>query len=547
MKTMKKLASVVLALILTLALAAPAFAANGDGKITVSNPAPGQTYKLYRIFDLAYGGTTDGDENAPHTYTVNADWADFIDQGAIKGVYVSVDDQGYVTWIENADVEAFAAAAILWAEGKEAVPEVKDDEGNVITAAVPAEPGRIDTPVASTTAGTADEPTAGNPDPRAEAITFEDLPLGYYLISSTRGALCALDTTNKSVSVQEKNVKPTVEKKAVEMPEGLGSNVGYEVTIHAKKGAEKYVLHDTMSKGLKFNNDVVVKVGETVVASSNYTVTTATTDGCTFEVIFTQTYLDTLTAENTNIVISYSAEVTADALVIDTVNNTASLSYGNEKTPEETLPDVVETPLYSFDLVKTNSDQMGKRVLAGAEFELYNVAKDGEAIKLVFVPAQTESKTEGEGDDAVTTKIEVPAYYRPATSEDAEDDITTTITSTTDKVTIKGLGEGTFYLEETKAPEGYNLVKGRTSVEVGEGKNWTATVTPETTTGEGDDAVTTPATYVEGGVRVINLTGAELPSTGGIGTTIFYIVGGALAVGACILLVTKKRVGAKEE
>lgn len=531
MKTMKKLASAALALVMALCLTVPAFAVDagegGAGKITVTNPAPEQTYKLYRIFDLAYGGSTDGNSDAAHTYTVNTAWADFINQETIKGVYVDVDEQGYVTWHqnevegkkENADAAEFAKLALAWAENEDGTNK------NGIT------------PIASAIAGTAAEPTAETPDPRAAAIEFTGLNLGYYLISSTRGTLCALDSTNKTASVTEKNEKPTVEKEATKLPEGIGSKVEYQVTIHAKKGAEKYVLHDTMTKGLSFNNDVEVTVGDTIVDSSNYTVKTADfAEGhtCTFEVIFTQNYLNTLTADTTDIVISYSATVNAEAVEVDTVTNTAKLSYGNEEAPEETLPDPVEIPLYQFDLVKTNSDDMGKEVLTGAEFNLYNVAENGPPISLVFVAEHEVTDDEGN-----VTKV--PAYYRPATAEDT----TTTDTITAGVATIKGLGAGTWYLEETKQPEGYNLLKGRTSVEVGEGKDWTATIIPGTEAN--GDTPATPATWDKGGVRVVNLTGAELPETGGIGTTIFYIVGGLLAVGAGVLLVTKKKMGSEEK
>lgn len=530
MKTMKKLASVALALVMALCLTVPAFAQevdageNGGGSITVTNPAPEQTYNLYRIFELeSFNGNA-------YSYKVNDTWRAFVTGEGVKDVYVTIDDQEYVTWVEGADVEAFAKAAILWAEG---VEEVLNEDGTVKT---PAVAGHIATPVATATAGTAAEPTEENPDPRAEAITFTGLKLGYYLISSTRGALCALDTTNKAANVTEKNVKPTIDKEAVELPDGIGDSVKYEVTVHAKKGAEKYVVHDTMSKGLSFNNDVVVTVGETTVDSSNYTVKTTgfpEDHKCTFEVIFEQAYLNTLTADNTDIVISYTATVTADAVEVDKLNNTAKLSYGNETTPEETLPDPVDISLYQFDLVKTNSDDMGKEVLTGAEFNLYNVAENGTPISLVFVAEHEETDDEGN-----TTMI--PDYYRPAVEGE-----TGTTTIRAGVATIKGLGAGTWYLEETKQPEGYNILKGRTSVEVGEDKDWTATIIPGTEAN--GDTPATPATWERGGVRIVNLTGAELPETGGIGTTIFYIVGGLLAVGAGVLLVTKKKMGADEE
>ena len=548
MKTMKKLASVALALVMVLCLTVPAFAQevnageNGEGSITVTNPAPEQTYNLYRIFDLESYKPATGEQDQstlPHAYKVNDTWKDFVTGADIKDVYVEIDNEGYVTWKDGADVEAFAKAAILWAEGAEAV---LNEDGSEKT---PAVEGHIAMPVATAKAGTAAEPTEADPDPRAEAITFKGLKLGYYLISSTRGALCALDTTNKAANVTEKNVKPTIDKEAVELPDGIGDSVKYEVTVHAKKGAEKYVVHDTMSKGLSFNNDVVVTVGGTTVDPRNYTVkTTGFPEGhkCTFEVIFEQAYLNTLTANNTDIVISYTATVTADAVEVDTLNNTAKLNYGNESTPEETLPDPVDTPLYQFDIAKTTSglNDTPVEVLTGAEFNLYRTATDGTPIALVFVPEKTE------GD------VKTPAYYRPATTAEVEDpDITTTTTIQAGIATIKGLGAGDYYLQETKQPDGYNILKDRVHVNLNEtvkNAEGADVANPLLTNAKAITLTENGKTiYDNGGVQVINYTGAELPETGGIGTTIFYIVGGLLAVGAGVLLVTKKKMGSTDE
>ena len=147
----------------------------------------------------------------------------------------------------------------------------------------------------------------------------------------------------------------------------------------------------------------------------------------------------------------------------------------------------------------------------GAEFKLYDAKTEGNEIALI---------DEGNG------------VYRVATAAEkaAEGFVSATIKA--GKVTIKGLDSGTYYLEETKAPAGYNVLAERVEVKI-DHANLTATV-------EGD-------TYVSGGVQVINKTGAELPSTGGIGTTIFYVVGGLLVVAAGVLLVTRKRMSKSED
>lgn len=259
-----------------------------------------------------------------------------------------------------------------------------------------------------------------------------------------------------------------------------------------------------MSAGLSFNADsVVVKVGDTTVAAENYEVVTeGLTDDCTFEIKFTQAYLDSL-AEDTDIVVEYTAVLNENAEIYTTANtNDTYLSYGDASKTEESHTD---TYTYKFDLVKTDKD---KKVLTGAEFKLYDAETDGNEIALVK---------------------EADGIYRVATAEEKAADSFTAAVIEAGKVTIKGLDAGTYYLEETKAPEGFNVIKDRQKVVIFKDSTLEATLDAEGTT------------YVSGGVQVINRTGSLLPSTGGIGTTIFYIVGGLLVVAAAILLITKRR------
>ena len=333
-----------------------------------------------------------------------------------------------------------------------------------------------------------------------DTVTFSDLDLGYYLVDSSLGALCGLNTTNPNATIKEKNEKPEI-KKEVQTSAGdwsrennakIGDTVEYKVEIKVADGAQKYTVTDTMSKGLTFNNSSL-KVTANDAVTTDYTLT-STTNG--FTLVLPETYVSTLT-KGTTIIVTYNATLNKDAVIDGDGNaNEVKLSYGNH---QNTVPSKVTTKSYQFDLVKV--DGTTNKLLDGAEFEL----ADGET-KLSFVK-------------------DTAGNYRVATA--GEDGATTTITVKGGKVNIYGLAGKTYTLTETKAPDGYNKL-----------------VTPETvnlTEGSKAHATFDADVYKDGGVVVKNNAGTVLPSTGGMGTTLFYVIGGGLMVAAVVLLVTKKR------
>lgn len=473
MKRTKRIASVLLALVMALSLITTAFAAGETGSITIDNAVVGKTYTIYRIFDL----NSHNDDYTAINYKVSAKWAAFFQDGA-KGLdYVTIDDQGYVTWKVDADKAAFAKDAYAFAQAS----SIPNDGQNKAT---------------------------------NSTVKFENLTLGYYLVQSDLGVLCSLDTTMPNVTIKEKNSQPTVDKQVQENSNGtwgdtndanIGDTVNFKTTINVVDGQPKnYVLHDKMSDGLTFDaGSVEVKIGDrTLTPGSDYTLIANPKDGCTFEIEFKENVLK----PNDVVIVTYSATLNEKAVIYPAPNtNETKLVYGEGS---ETTWDKTETFTYQFDLVKTKTDNT---VLNGAEFKLYDAKTEGNEIALI---------DEGNG------------VYRVATAAEkaAEGFVSATIKA--GKVTIKGLDSGTYYLEETKAPAGYNVLAERVEVKI-DHANLTATV-------EGD-------TYVSGGVQVINQTGAELPSTGGIGTTIFYVVGGLLVVAAGVLLVTRKRMSKSED
>lgn len=476
---MKKTMSVLLALVLLLALSVPAMAA-GEGTITINKAVVGQTYTIYRILELeSYNLTTNA-----YSYKATTDWEDFIKSADIKDKYVSVNDEGYVTWKDGADAAAFAKLARAYA--------ADNSIGN-----------------------------QGSKKAETTTVTFNNLELGYYLVDSTLGTLCSLDTTNPTVTIEEKNAKPSNVKTVEEDSTGaygstndadIGQTVNFKSTITAQAGAENYVFHDKMSGGLTYTGvtGVTLKRGvaeATTVDPADYEIKTeGLTDDCTFEIVFKQTFCDTLEA-NDKIEISYTATVNENAVVGGNGNpNESHLSYGDQNHPTSTPDSTTTTYTWEIDVLKYTTKDDNEVTLAGAVFTLSRDETGTDLIKLVKVADNV---------------------YRVAKT--GETDITQITTDATGAFTIKGLDSDTYYLTEIAQPAGYNKLADPIKVVINDhGKvNYNNDYT--------------------GTVRVENKTGAELPSTGGVGTTVFYVVGGLMVLLAVVLLVTRKKMSAGKD
>ena len=500
MKLTKKLAGILLALAMVLGLAATALATQEGtltgGSITINDAVPGQVYKAYQILYLE---SYNADANA-YAYKANSAWEPWL---KTQTAYLSFDAQGYVTWVKDADAAAFAKLAQAQA--------------------------------ASMTAdATATAPAAAE-GATYSTVKFENLKLGYYLVDTTLGTLCSLDTTNPNVVMEEKNEVPTNVKTVQEDSKtgddawgatndaDIGQTVNFKSTITAQPGAENYVFHDKMSAGLtldkasiKVNNVAVTDAQGNDVSGDNYTVSYPSgegTDGCTFEIAFAQRYLDTIT-QATTITITYSATLNENAKVgLEGNPNESKLSYGvaDSTTGEPsgtTPPSKTTTYTWDMDVLKyANGDE--SKVLKDAKFVLLNSAKD----KVATI-----------GNGKVTGWAAVPTVAEGATITWPANTVLTT--GENGKIEIDGLDADTYYLREVEAPAGYNKLA----------EDQVVTITGATVV-EGTLSYTTVV------AKINNQSGTELPSTGGIGTTIFYIVGGVLVVGAVVLLVTKKRMG----
>ena len=486
MKLIKKIAAIMLSIMMVLGMASVVSAEGTTsgtstatkGKITINSAVAGQTYKIYRILELeSYNADTKS-----YAYKATTAWENFIKGDGIKGVYVTIDNNGYVTWKEGADPAKFAKKALAYAH---------NTSNNI----------------SNNGSETVEE--------GSNTVTFDNLDLGYYLVESSVGALCGLTTTNNEVTIAEKNGTPSVEKKVQEDSTSawgknntadIGQIVNFQTTITAQQGAQNYVLHDKMDAGLTFGGTVTVKRGDTILTTPNdYSLITDAaniTDGCTFEIAFTQAFCNTL-AKDDKIIVTYSATLNDDVESNKEYKNETWLKYGENN---QTNHDITKTKTFELPVFKYTTKDGNKTKLAGATFTLSKKSDGSDPIKLV-----------SNGNDATAGDI-----YRVAKAGDANT-VTKVTTPDSGKFTIKGLDADTYYLTETKQPDGYNKLSAPITVVIAE--NGTITVNGQT------------ASVVE----VENNTGSLLPSTGGNGTTMIYILGAILVLGSSVVLITKKR------
>lgn len=356
-------------------------------------------------------------------------------------------------------------------------------------------------------------------------LEFTGLKLGYYLVDSTAGALCNLTTTNPTINIQEKSEVPKVEKQVWCNDQNkysngnyasIGDTVKFKTTITKKSGAQNYILHDTLSNGLTLSNSSfsVKKSDGTDVPENKYKITYNDKLGddavnCSFHISFENSYIEALT-DNEKIEVEYSAVLNEKAVIFDPTNggtndNTTFLQYGdNMKTTVSTT----NTMTYYFKVFKYTGSN---KPLADAEFEL---TQNGNKIKFVLD----------------STKDGMYKVYRKATQEEIEANKATDklITDSDGKIKICGIF-GEYKLEETKAPKGYNKLVSPYTIKVSDG----GFVTVNNEKPSHND------------VKVKNESGSLLPSTGGMGTTLIYLIGGVLVLGSGVVLMNKKRAKAK--
>lgn len=469
MKRTRKLASLLLALVMVFALATTAFATEPvtpttTGTITVANPVAEQTYTAYKIFDVVYDAAK---EHYSYTIASTSEWFNTVSTYANDTTHgltltqVNGGDTYVVTTGNGFSAPDFAATLKTAVSGK---------TGKELTA-------------------------------NGSSVTVDNLPLGYYFVASTSGALCNLTTTNPDVTIHDKNDMP-FEKTADQTNVDVGQTVNYTVTgkvpDYTGFNAYTYKVADTMSEGLTFKKDVKVTVGGADVSTACTVAYDANGNANSFTV--------TIPVMNyqigAEIKVTYSAVVNENAIAVVSKNN-AKLIYSNDPTTgstNESEPVIVN--VYTSKIV-IDKYETGKKTtkLPNAKFVLYKEETPG-------TPASAVYYKWNDTDKKVEWVTEMTAATVMTTNDQGE-------------ATFGGLADGTYHLVETEAPAGYNPL--------------TAPV-PVTVAGSSTDTTKLSVT-----AEVENKTGTLLPSTGGMGTTVFYVLGAVLVLGAVVLLVTKKR------
>ena len=507
MKHIKKLASLLLALVMVFALATTAFAEETTYSITINNSAEGHTYEAYQIFTGDLSGTT----------LSNIVWGSGVSEA---GQTALGDAAAKAETLKNeADAKAFAKAVA---------------------------------PYLTTAAGSANTVTDGK-------YVISGLAAGYYLVKDQDGSLTGDNDSYTEyiikvvgdVTATPKSDVPEVQKKVKDINDStdttktgwqdsadydIGDSIPFQLKATLADNVSSYttykvVFHDTLSKGLTYNNDAKVYIdgtetnGFTVTADGTTTLTVSCDD------------VKALGAGNSSVItVEYTAKLNENAVLGSAGNpNEVYLEYSNNPNKSET-----------------------------GDNETGNTPKD---VAIVFTYKTIINKVDGENQPLTGAAFKLEKLIKG--KDGAEDTWTTvkefTVDETITSFTFSGLDDGRYKLTETKTPAGYNTIDPiyfvieATHDETADApalKTLNAYLTDvngnkQTEMKEGEsvniDLGTVDLTAGSITTTVVNKSGSELPSTGGIGTTIFYVLGGVLVLAAVVLLVTKKRMSGAEK
>ena len=513
MKRMKRIMALMLAAIMMMAMSVTAFAAGTTHSLTVNvkggQDLKGQTINLYKLFDVTESGEA---PNKNYAYTVNTQYKATL--ASVLGISANSKD------------EAFAEAVTQL--GTDNSTEVQNFANTFTTKALE---GKL--------AATA---TSNKILDSNTAYTFSDLSAGYYLVYVTGGkeiqsSLVTVDADRSTVNL--KTEAPSITKKADKETAEIGQVVTYTVTgaIPDTTGYDSYVykINDELTKGLDFvnnangtactDNKVAVKVAFTDGTDASTAPTTATLDAENNR----KMSLDLsawIRANQENkgkeFTVIYYAKVNKDAEV--TNNNKASLEYGNNPNDTTTTtPSEAKTPTYPLDILKKKAGIAGATTekLAGAKFKLYSNKTD----------ADKNDDTKAIKVSPVTTGV-AGNYVVDPTSSTTEFESVENIERKDYNLRVNGLAEGTYYLVETKAPDGFNKLTAPVVIKIT--KSTDPDVNKWTISKDGNDET-------DKIIDIENSTGSLLPSTGGRGAIAFAVIAALLVFGVAVSFIRDKR------
>ena len=498
MKHARKLASLLLALVMVFALATTAFAQDvtvtgGTGSITISNAAKGETYTIYKLFDA----------------TVNADGTSIAYTGTIPeslNTYFTKDENGYISATSEATDGEIMSAGLKTA--------LKEWTKTATAAATATSDG--------------------------SALTFKELAYGYYVVTTSQGdQLISVDSTMPDVAIVDKNssTPKDLTKTASKDDVSIGDTVTYTVRFKTSNyyGAGEdareivsYTIEDTLPDFLEDVNvtSIIVDNDGDDTTTDDRTTVTAQFDANKKIVIdwYDEANNKFLYDNGATITITYTAKVTDKAAIAGNGNtNNVTVKWttkGNTEPESGKLEEVKTIYTYAIALKKVNNE--GKP-LSGAVFEFpFYVKSTPDTTDGAYIYAGTAP---GEG---LTNRIRTP-----------KDGV----------IVVKGVASGSYTITEFKAPDGYNKLTGPVTVTAVK-TNSTSTHTTVYLDKDGkvvDESAKVTEVKVDianiaaTALVVVNKAGTELPSTGGMGTTVFYVLGSVLVLGAVVLLVTKKR------
>ena len=524
MKKMKKIFALLIAMVMVLGMSTAVFAqtsgtqADGTGSIAINNPTKGESYSVFKLFDATLGANGE----VAYKGTVPATMTDYFEETSTGSGYVQAKPAAFKTVKYYTDAtkttESEDPTAYWTGEGMSTGLE-----------------SALETWAGSATAAAGPVESDGT-DP----LTFLGLPYGYYVMTTTHEddeaakAIISVDTTQPNVTIYDKNTTtPTADKKADGTSYSIGDTITFTATFDTTNyygsGADagkiyKYVISDTLPEYLSDVAITSITIGGTAWADAPTAFTNKQ---------ITIPWVDdngkSLYANGAKIVVTYTAKLTSTANVnADNTNTIGITPYDDKDQPySEPFEDEAVITTYAAALKKTD----GTNALAGAKFAFNGL---------------TVEKTA----DGIYTVVSYDATSTTAGTEMEVD--------SNGKLYIIGLKQGvTLTGKETEAPVGYNKLTSdvtlspqvlQTEVYKESGTRYydaKGNLVSEEVTGGSSKTVTNNLSSLDAAaVEVINEAGSVLPSTGGIGTTIFYVIGAILVIGAGVVLVTRRRMNA---